>query len=363
MADATDPRQAAAPSTLLPVVSKTGEAVPIWLVVAGLIAAALLLFTILNARRQAATVPAVEPRHTDMAGAPATVPPLFVPPTTPPEPREVLIMPRPPVAPVQRTLPPPPPRIIYYPTPQAPQPQQSIEPVVQPPRASSDATLVFDRTNGETGTVAPAGDGDRAEGAAGGALALRARASVMQHRATTVQQGTLIAAVLETAFDSTRAGLARALVTRDVYGFDGSRLLIPRGSRLIGEYKGDLTPGQNRALIVWTRLVRPDGAMIALGSPSADPLGRIGVKGKVNSHFFTRFGGALLQSSLDIGVALATQRSNSAVVVALPGLAQSAAAPLTSASQAAPTLKVRQGTTISVFVARDLDFTAVESRP
>jgi type IV secretion system protein VirB10 len=175
-----------------------------------------------------------------------------------------------------------------------------------------------------------------------------------------VPQGTLIAAVLETALDSTRPGLARALVSRDVYGFDGTKLLIPRGSRLIGEYKGDLSAGQNRALIIWTRLVRPDGAAIALASPSADPLGRIGVKGKVNSHFFARFGEAILQSSLDVGVALASRNSNSPYIFALPNAARTAVGPIGSGGEVRPTLKVRQGTAVSVFVARDLDFTKVE---
>jgi len=154
----------------------------------------------------------------------------------------------------------------------------------------------------------------------------------------------------------------RTLVTRDVYGFDGSRILIPRGSRLVGEYKGDLAPGQKRTLILWTRLTRPDGATNALGSPTSDPLGRIGVKGKVNNHFLTRLGTALLQTSLSVGVALAGRSSNSGVVLALPGAVQGATSPLTSGAEMQPTLSVRQGTSIAVFVARDLDFSSVEGR-
>jgi type IV secretion system protein VirB10 len=186
----------------------------------------------------------------------------------------------------------------------------------------------------------------------------------MRHRPTTVPQGTLIPAVLETALDSTRPGLARALVQRDVRGFDGSKVLIQRGSRLIGEYRADLQPGQNRATVTWTRLVRPDGVTIALGSPAADPLGRVGIKGKVNSHFFERFGSAILQSTLDVGVNLASRigNSNSAVVVALPGTLQGATSSLTQGQQIQPTLTVKQGTAITVFVARDLDFTSVETK-
>src|SRR3546814_10492126 len=72
-----------------------------------------------------------------------------------------------------------------------------------------------------------------------GATAMRSRAGSMSNRSTTVPQGTLIPAVLETAFNSTGSGFARALVQRDIYGFDGARVLIPRGSRLIGEYASD----------------------------------------------------------------------------------------------------------------------------
>ena len=114
--------------------------------------------------------------------------------------------------------------------------------------------------------------------------------------------------MLETALDSTRPGFARAIVSRDVRGFDGSRVLIPRGSRLIGEYRSEVAPGQRRALVNWTRLIRPDGVTIAIGSPAGDPLGRGGIRARVNSHFFERFAGAILQSALDIGVNLAGAR-------------------------------------------------------
>jgi type IV secretion system protein VirB10 len=190
--------------------------------------------------------------------------------------------------------------------------------------------------------------------------AQRVRAGTFENPATTIPQGALIQAVLETALDSTRAGSARAIVSRDVRSFDGSRVLIPRGSRLYGEYKSDLSAGQNRALIQWTRLMRPDGVVVALDSPSADPLGRAGVKGKVNSHFFQRFSGAMLQSVLDIGVGLATRSiADGTVLVGLPGSTQSIVAP-TAPESVRPTLKVAQGTPVSVFVARDLDFTEVE---
>jgi type IV secretion system protein VirB10 len=176
-----------------------------------------------------------------------------------------------------------------------------------------------------------------------------------------VPQGTLIPAVLETAFNSTRPGLARAMVSHDVRGFDGKRVLIPRGSRLIGEYGADVLPGQNRALIMWSRLIRPDGVSINIGSPATDTFGRGGVKGSVNSHFFERFGSALLQSALDIGVNLASRRGSNGVVV-IPTSSVGTLGALGPRTQIPPTIKVPAGRSISVFVAQDLDFTGAGAR-
>ncbi|QMW22459.1 TrbI/VirB10 family protein [Sandaracinobacteroides saxicola] len=170
----------------------------------------------------------------------------------------------------------------------------------------------------------------------------------------------MIKAVLETALDSTQPGQARALVSMDVKNLLGNRVLIPRGSRLFGVYRGELAPGQKRANVQWVRLVRPDGATIDLDSPASDPLGRAGIGGRVDTHFLERFGGALLQSTLDFGsFAAARALSDGAVVVALPAT-QSVTSSLVGPPPK-PTLHVRQGTSIAVFVVRDLDFTAVEA--
>lgn len=188
----------------------------------------------------------------------------------------------------------------------------------------------------------------------------RVTAGRLVNPALTIPRGTIVAAVMETALDSSRPGAARAIVSRDVKSFDGSRVLIPRGSRLYGEYEADVSSGQRRALVRWQRLLRPDGVTIDLDSPSADPLGRAGVEGKVNTHFFARFSSAILQSVLDIGVGLATRSvSDNGVIVALPGSTQQITGQAQQA-QVQPTLRVRQGTSVSVFVARDLDFSTVD---
>jgi type IV secretion system protein VirB10 len=180
-------------------------------------------------------------------------------------------------------------------------------------------------------------------------------------RTYVVSQGTLIFAVLETAIDSTQSGQVRAMLSTDVYNTSGTQILIAKGSRIFGEYKGELGSGEKRAKVIWTRLVRPDGATISLNSPASDQLGRAGVKGRVNSHFGERLLSALLQSTIDFGTAVASRAvtSNNGVVIALPASGQSGGSQIIQ-SPPKPTLKVRHGTRIAVFVARDLDFSAVE---
>lgn len=178
----------------------------------------------------------------------------------------------------------------------------------------------------------------------------------------TVAQGALIPAVLETALDSSRAGPARAIVSRDVRSFDRERVLIPRGSRLIGEYRSDIGEGQRRAAVTWSRLIRPDGVTIDLRSPTSDGLGRSGIRGRVNNHTIRRIGDALLQTMVGIGSGL-TQRAVTQPVIVVPNGVQPPAINLGTPGQIQPTLTVAQGTRISVFVARDLDFSNIDQQP
>jgi type IV secretion system protein VirB10 len=182
------------------------------------------------------------------------------------------------------------------------------------------------------------------------------RSTRLAEPASTVIQGTLIPAVLETAIDTDVPGYARAVVSQDIKSFDGSRVLIPRSSRLIGEYKGATQAGQRRAYLMWTRLVRPDGVSIALASPAADFSGQAGIGGQVNSHFFSRFGSAILLSILGSASTLASAGAGTVIV---SGAGQNAAsAAIQSSGNRGPTIKVRQGEPIRVFTARDLIFSA-----
>ena len=227
----------------------------------------------------------------------------------------------------------------------------------------SAPVLVYDGSTSQT-AVAPAPVAARAEGAPamlGGAMpggsAIGDNNAVHATRITqpsnTVVQGTLIPAVLETAMDTDIPGYVRAVVSQDVRSFDGSRVLIPRSSRLIGEYKGVTQAGQRRAFLMWTRLVRPDGVSVALASPAADVTGQAGVGGQVNSHFLSRFGSAILLSILG---GAGTLVSGGASTVVVSGGSSAASVAAQHDGNRAPTIRVRQGEPIKVFTARDLIF-------
>ncbi|MEI6439820.1 MAG: TrbI/VirB10 family protein [Alphaproteobacteria bacterium] len=187
------------------------------------------------------------------------------------------------------------------------------------------------------------------------------RATRLRDLSRVAPQGTLIPAVLETAINSDLPGAARAVVSQDVRGFDGSQVLIPRGSKLFGQYRSGVTYAQTRAFVVWSRILTPDGVSIEIGSPSTDPLGRGGLAGKTDTHFTERFGGAILLSVLNTAVAAATPRGPS-TAISIGGADVSSR--ITSQGQNVPvTIKVRQGTPLQVLLTRDLDFTTVAPRP
>ncbi len=172
-----------------------------------------------------------------------------------------------------------------------------------------------------------------------------------------VPQGAVIPAVLETAINSDLPGYTRAIVSRDIRSFDGTTVLIPRGSRLVGEYKSGLASGETRAFIIWERLIRPDGLSIELASPATDDLGQAGMAGKVDSHFVKRFGSAILLSVVNGLASSLGNNGSSTIVIGSSGEAGGLISEALSAdSKIPPTIKVPQGAAVEVFAARDLDF-------
>ena len=184
----------------------------------------------------------------------------------------------------------------------------------------------------------------------GGVGGAPAQATQMTHTSTTVTQGTLIPAILETAINTDVPGYVRAVVSQDVRSFDGTRVLVPRSSRLIGQYQSGVQQGQKRAYVIWTRLIRPDGASVNLASPAVAFDGTTGLEGKGNTHFFKRFGSAMLLSV--IGGLGAVVSSGTSVFL---GGAQTAVPD----ADISPTIRVKMGEPIRVITSRDLDFSTV----
>lgn len=191
-----------------------------------------------------------------------------------------------------------------------------------------------------------------------------AQATKLRNLDALVAQGTMIDGILETAIQSDLPGMVRAIVSKDTYSFDGSNLLIPKGSRLIGRYSSGLVRGQSRVFIIWNRLLRPDGVSVNIGSYGTDDLGRAGLGGVVDTKFFERFGSSVLLSLLDAGIQIgvnAADDDDTATVALDSGSDFSRAAEIALENSIAikPTVHVHQGTEIKVFVGKDLDFSNV----
>lgn len=387
MSDIRDPRLA--PDSSPTPVSIDGDLRPAvgaarspggWLVGGGSVLLGLLAFLWLSSHRQpppaairaeqpasgaAAVEPAPPPELLAMqaAGRGAALAPAQPAPPPPPTPPPVLIAP-------------PPPPLVAAAAPASP------VTVVDGSARRKAPTLVVDFGEGGPAPTAAGGNATGA-GARPGATAAgpalnadeqfatraeatlpeRSRAVMLRNTSGTVAQGAMIPAVLETALNSDLPGFARAVVSRDVRSFDGRTVLIPRGSRVIGQYRSAAALGASRAFVIWTRILRPDGASVQIGSSGTDELGRAGLAGKVDRHFFERFGGSVLLSVIAAGVNSISGTPSTQVVI---GSSQDASALASSASAFAPqaispTIRVAQGTAIRIFVARDLDFSSVEA--
>ncbi len=176
-----------------------------------------------------------------------------------------------------------------------------------------------------------------------------------------VMAGTVIPASLITGVNSDLPGTVIAQVTQNVYDtVTGQYLLIPQGARLIGRYDSVIAFGQSRALLVWTRIIYPDGASIQIDNmPASDVAGYAGLADKVDFHTFRLLKGIVLSTLLGVGTELSFDQSESDIVEALRESAQN------SANQAGqkivqrnldiqPTIKIRPGWPLRVIVHKDL---------
>ncbi len=209
--------------------------------------------------------------------------------------------------------------------------------------------------------------------------AARVKATHIGDLGRTIAQGRLIQATMESAINTDLPAPIRAIVSRDTFGEAGTVPLIPKGSRLIGQYSTDLSGGQNRVFVVWTRVIRPDGVDVMIGSPGVDQLGTAGLAGQVDTKFQQIFSRAILASVVSIGFAVGVDAINpgedsssttsstfgttqsgdaasSATVNALNRLGSVTEVFLQRFIDINPTILVDQGTPVNVFVNRDLVF-------
>ena len=179
-----------------------------------------------------------------------------------------------------------------------------------------------------------------------------------------VQAGNIIPAALITGIRSDLPGQITAQVTENVYDSPTGRfLLVPQGTRLIGIYDSQVAFGQSRVLLVWTRLIMPNGRSIVLErQPGADTAGYAGLEDEVDNHWGALFKAALLSTLLGVGSELGSTTGtggNSDVITALrrgssDSLNQTGQKVVQQNLNIQPTLTVRPGFPVRVIVNRDL---------
>ncbi|MBK1781618.1 type IV secretion system protein VirB10 [Advenella sp. WQ 585] len=179
-----------------------------------------------------------------------------------------------------------------------------------------------------------------------------------------LKKGTNISCTLDTKIVTTHPGITRCIVNKDVYSSNGKVLLIERGSEVIGEQTAALLQGQARVFVLWNAIDTPNGVALDINSPTADSLGASGQEAQVDTHFWKRFGGAIMLSLIDDGLVILSDRindgsSNVSYDSTSDAVQNMAAEALKNTINIPPTGYVNQGTLVNVMVARDVDFRPV----
>jgi type IV secretion system protein VirB10 len=298
-------------------------------------------------------------------GAPDDVPLPGLGPIEPPAPAD-----RPEAPPVER--PPPAPLLTEIPMePTSP----SVTDTTAKPKSAAEIALerklsgeVFASQRGAaapaaavTGDIPPAAPGAELGALLRSGAATSVRARRLPDERLLLPKGAFIDCTLETAIDSTLPGMTTCVMASDTFGVDGNVVLMERGTKLIGETRGQVQQGSARIFVLWTEARTPTGVIVPLDSPGADELGRSGLPGEVNRHFWQRFGAAMLVSVIDGAVQSAVQSSRGGgTVVVNPSASQDVLTEiLRNTVSIAPTVVKRNGDRIQVLVVRDVDFRSV----
>ena len=203
-------------------------------------------------------------------------------------------------------------------------------------------------------------DGDEAFIRAGSKTIRATQSRVIGAPSNTVMQGTVIEATLTTGINSELSGTISGTVSHDIWAFDMSQVLIPRGSKMFGRYSNGVALGQRRVLAAWDRLVTPDGQVVDLEAYGSDRLGRSGLTGRVNTRFVQRFGSAALISVFAAVPAIASASAGNAdtqVVIEKVGgdAGDTASSVVEDYLTLGPVITVDHGDVIMVMVTNDLE--------
>ncbi|URX62671.1 hypothetical protein KR767_00900 [Luteibacter anthropi] len=200
-------------------------------------------------------------------------------------------------------------------------------------------------------------------------------AEPLTHPDTLMLRGTFIRCVLETRIITDIPGFTSCIVTEPIYSFTGKRLLLPKGSKVLGKY--EMEPNGPRVAVIWDRIVTPTGIDVKMSSPGIDSLGGAGHPGIYNAHWGSRIGSALLISMFSDafkyeaakhGPRQTTIAANGTVLdnpyesntaQTLQMLANSA---VVRAANRPATVTINQGTVLAIYVAKDVDFAGVVAR-
>jgi type IV secretion system protein VirB10 len=187
------------------------------------------------------------------------------------------------------------------------------------------------------------------------------RARVLPTQRFLLPKGAFIDCTLETAISSSLPGMTTCVTATDTFGADGAVVMLERGTKLVGETRGTVQQGSPRLFVLWTEARTPTGVVVPLASPGTDELGRSGLSGSIDRHWWDRFGAAILITVIDGAVQASTRAAGSGSTVEInpSGASDVMTEVLRGTLAIPPTIDKPQGDRIQILVARDVDFRSV----
>jgi type IV secretion system protein VirB10 len=195
-----------------------------------------------------------------------------------------------------------------------------------------------------------------------------ARAQMLPSLTYLIPKGRKGDCTLETAIDSQLPGIVTCTLAYDIFGADGKVPLLKRGTAITGETRTNVQQGQSRVFVLWTDARTEGGVVAQLDSPATDALGRSGITGEVDTHFWDRFGAAILISVINGVIQAGTNYASGAGNSGGTTFNYNTQQPtqimtevLKNTVNIPPTIKIPQGERVQILFARDVDFRSVYS--